>query len=560
MGRGRFVIMVLALLLATGGMVSAAAYSYRTGRPRDLTYTPSDGAFSRIRLNGQAGQLEQAVEPGAGFLSSGYAGAVALRHQPWDFPVDNDLWVADARAGGDRLRVLWRVGKHDVSLLGVITGTDGLAFSPTLPVSDGTEDAARTDQVSGEMIVGTGEAPFDATTRVEGRGGCLDWSARVTSRTPSADSTISFRSCRTTGLQRLTYQRSGRSVVTLSTVARRPAADRFTGRLTSPPINPDDLAHWQPGKVSLALADGTGSAGVDPLNDVSPAIMPGGRFAVAGVDHSVFAFRTRGKVARVAWVAHPGGRISRLLDVGELLIVITDQRKVIAYDSDGRRVWQQQTADLVADATVAGDRLILAVYGASIMALDLRSGTRLWQTAAESVTTTMLAGDNRFVVYGDSNWTSHTLSVRDGSEVADATGDSLSGVGLVDGDRLALRNRYLYRQNLTGTAYVLAVDAGEGLQLHVAGQLGAITGSTGVALIDLGTGKQVGKTPPAIGAVDGPGGILVADSKQTTVYTAAGPSRASWPISLADRTAVEDLGLGSWGAVILNGDNAVVIR
>lgn len=63
-----------------------------------------------------------------------------------------------------------------------------------------------------------------------------------------------------------------------------------------------------------------------------------------------------------------------------------------------------------------------------------------------------------------------------------------------------------------------------------------------------------------IGAVDGPSGILVADSKQTTVYTAAGPSRASWPISLADRTAVEDLGLGSWGAVILNGDNAVVIR
>ena len=556
--RSRLVIMTLVLLLGTGGMVSAAAYSFRAEQPRDLTYAPTDGAFSQVRLDGRAGQLEQALQPGAAFLSSGLPGAVALQHQPDDFMITHDLWVADARSGDDQLRVVFQISKSEVSLLGVITGTDGLVFSSGLPVSHGREHDLRHDQASGTMAVGTGEAPFTASTQVSGSGDCIDWSAKITSRTATADSVISLESCAGAGLQQVSYQRADRSAVRLSTVSRNQAHGRFSGSLTSAPISPDDLSRWKSASVDLALRDGTGVTPVYVEDDIPPAVLPDNRFAVAGVDHGLTVFTRRGKTAEVAWTAHPGGRISRLVSVGRLLVAITDQRQVIAYDSAGNRVWQHRTDDLVAAAAVSGARLIIAVYGTGIQALDLRTGQRLWQVSSDAMTG-LLAADATQVAYGDSDKTSHRLDVRDGVEIGRSDGDSLGGVGLFGESLLSLRNHILYGRTLQGRAYVLNVRAGSVDEFHVTGQLGLVTGSDGVALIDLGTGRQVGTTPVAVGAVDGPGGVLVAGDSQTTVYIADGPSRASWSIKLPDDVYAQDLGLGSWGAVMVHGGSVEVI-
>lgn len=557
--RSRLAIMAVVLLLCTGGLVSAAAYSYRTDQPRDLTYAPQDGAFSQIRLDGHDGQLEQGIQTGDGFLTAGLVGAVAEQHKPKNFVVTHGLWVADARADGDQLRVFFQIGEHDVSLLAVITGTDGLVFSPALPVSHGRESGRRDDRASGTMIVGPGEAEFTATTQVTGHGDCINWSAKITSRTPSADSTISFDSCATTGLQQLSYQRVNKPLVQLTTLSRNPARGRFSGQLRAAPVSPKDLDGWKPGKVGFTVADGTGVSPIYLEADIAPVVLADRRFAVAGTDHSLIVFGDQRKTARVAWMAHPGGRISRLVGAGQLLIACTDQKQVIAYDSQGRRVWQYRTDDLVADAAVSGSRLIMAVYGTGILALDLDTGRLLWHRSDNSVTTGLLQADPDMVVYGDTDHTTHVLAARSGRQLGSSTGDSLGGVGLSQGQPFSLRNHFLYGRDLDGKPYVLDVDAGVVQQLHVAGQLGLVTGSSGVALIDLGSGKQVGTAPAAIGAVDGPGAILVVDNQQTTVYTAAGPSRASWRVKPDSDTSAQDLGLGSWGAVILHEDSAVVI-
>src|SRR5690606_36087722 len=48
-----------------------------------------------------------------------------------------------------------------------------------------------------------------------------------------------------------------------------------------------------------------------------------------------------------AWYAHPGGDIVTFATVGDVTVVSTGLRRLVAYDGAGHRLWQHDLAELV---------------------------------------------------------------------------------------------------------------------------------------------------------------------------------------------------------------------
>lgn len=160
------------------------------------------------------------------------------------------------------------------------------------------------------------------------------------------------------------------------------------------------------------------------------------------------AVRLEGGVLQRAWFAHPGGEIISLTTAGNITIVTTSERQVIAYSDAGRRLWAMDTPELVfAPPTDAGDGSAIIVGLDGIVSnLDLRTGDLNWERklAADVSLSAAVAGDSVVVVdragavtafdlgSGDTLW-----SARSGAVASAAI--SASGVVVLVGDDGFLR-------------------------------------------------------------------------------------------------------------------------
>lgn len=88
---------------------------------------------------------------------------------------------------------------------------------------------------------------------------------------------------------------------------------------------------------------------------------------------------TDATLAKVRWRTHPGGTITHATTAGELFVVATSQRRLVAYDRHGVRRWTRELPDLVAHPPQRhGDTLVVADVGGRVHGIDLRLGHIAW--------------------------------------------------------------------------------------------------------------------------------------------------------------------------------------
>jgi hypothetical protein len=558
----------LVLVLITAGLVGVAQHTYRSTQPRDTSYLPTDGAYARVDLNGSEGQLEQAVEPGSAVVDYGTLGDTLVEGADAEqFMINNDLWVAEAKTDAGRLRLLFEVGRDSVGLVGMINDSETVAFKPSLPVSNGREHRTRTLRASGRMFAAglRSAGDYTADIRATGSGDCLEWNAQV-----SVSTYLSFRirSCPGAGLQDFRFQRGSGSVTELHTISARPAADRFDGQLGSPSLTRDQVARWRPAELDLRQREATATLPWLGQPRLPPVPFGDQQVAIAGYDDAITAFfvgpthpvtgRLDAGTATVGWVGFPGGKISQLLSADQLLVAITDQRKLVAYDVIGRRIWQRQLDDLVADATITGQRLVLTIFSGRVLCIDLRTGRTIWRRDVDSVRSAGLAANAQIVAFGDANTSIKVLDAGSGRPISAGAGSGLQGVGVVGRDVVELRQQRFSRDKITGgPIYHLDTALGGSTRLVNTSAAAVISGDRGTVVIDLGSGRIIRREAAAATIATGAGSIITAGSDQVTVHTADDLGGRAFGIGPAAGT--ELAGIGSWAAAVVRGSSLVVI-
>lgn len=567
----RGVVPTLVLVLITAGLGVVAHRAYGADPPRDTTYLPAAGTYSRITLDGSQGQLEQSIEL-AGALEYGSLSSAELYGQDLKkFLPNNELWVAEANTGGtdpQQLQLVFNVGRTSVGLVGINSAADTVGFSPALPVSSGRERGSRTTTASGAVIA-AGMKPdgtYTASISVTGSGGCINWSADVSANV-SAGGAVRFglRACSQAGVTSFSFQRGSGAVTQLRTTTTDTVpAGQFGGSLTVGSLTKQQVSGWKPSSVQLIHPEGTAVTPWDGTAKLNPVPYGDHQLAIATIADSITSFSVPASgsatTATEDWVGFPGGRISQLLSAGNLVIAVTDQRKVVAYDSTGLRIWQHQFNDLVANATVNGDRLVLSVFSGSVQSLDLRTGRTVWQRNVNSVRSTGIAANNQIVAFGEDNDAVGMLDANSGRFIESDASGAVNGIGVAGTDALELRTARLDVRRTTGNRGVHLINTGAGgvPKLASAGGLAVVSGTAAVAVIQPESGIVAARLPVAATLASGADSVALVYPNQVLVITGDDPAGLAQPIPAVQGLAFA--GIASWGAVLIRGTAVEVIE
>lgn len=553
-------IPTLALLLATAGLVAVTAYAYRADEPRDRTYLPADGAYAQISWNGEpGGQLEQGVGDGSGVLMLGMAGAVVTEGNGPDWPVQHDLWVADVAGVSGRLRAVLVVDQDTVSVLSMQTDDDVVAFRPMLPFSAGAVRGQDTQTVTGQQF-GLRSAGSRSTTTVtrSGSGGCLDWSATVTAPTGAARPlTLRLRACGGNGLEQIGFAREGGDAVDVAVTGTAPPTGRWDGEITTAPVTA--TARWKPRTLTMQRRDAAGTNPIFPVIRRDPVLIGDKRFLAIGNDNSLNELVV-GTTVEAGWSAHPGGRIAQVVAAGDLIIVATDQRRLVAYDPDGRRVWQVTLSDIAGEVVVVDDALIITTFTGQVSVHQVRTGTQLWSTELDSVRVSPgLAASRDVVAVVDADYAVHVFGFATGEETGDTSGGTVNGLAVRGAVILVLRSDLLLGFDTNSTETVLDADLGTGRdsQLSMINSTAVVRGPQAVVTVDTKTGSILDRQPTAAVMTSANGVVAVARDGSIDVYGSDAPAPTSYPVEPDGEPSA--LGVGAWGVVAAYGKQIVVV-
>lgn len=319
-------------------------------------------------------------------------------------------------------------------------------------------------------------------------------------------------------------------------LASEPMPDTTAVNPTSIPIPWADPGTWVRRSATVTLVDEF--FGAHPfavgLAD-SPRVTASGLIVAASTNTAdVVALDPSGDRIVRAWYAHPGGDIVTLATVGDVTVVSTGIRQLVAYDAKGHRLWQHPVPELVVappsatgdgrvvsvgldgtvtmldavtgevawtasvgadvdlSAAITQDRVIVIDRAGTVSALDSATGDLAWSIESESAAD-MRAFDDLVVIAGDDGWL-RAVAVGDG----EVTGSwrfpgSWRALLAVNGSAV-----------LATDEAILAVDPGSGDELWRAGGVES-------ALSD-------GKT------------IFVFRGETATNLDAAGATVASWQV------------------------------
>lgn len=102
------------------------------------------------------------------------------------------------------------------------------------------------------------------------------------------------------------------------------------------------------------------------------------------------------------WFAHPGGEVISLETAGDVTIVTTSLRQIVAYAESGQRLWGKSSAELVfATPTDAGDGTVIVVaLDGAVSSFDRYTGDVVWESklAADVRLPASVAGDSVVII------------------------------------------------------------------------------------------------------------------------------------------------------------------
>lgn len=366
------ILAVLGILaLALAGAVIAGADSSATPPRNELL--GRDGGFQEANTDDGVVQREVAHLRGGGLLASG----------PW--------WLALLKED------LYQVAQSSWLRVTTTSWRDGYAFQDLAVYENGDAGAALTlDQTSGRVEIyrpGRLDVPHDLAigARWSGSGEVDRYEGDEATTTPftytaqasqPAEPDLAEAGCIEV---ETVQQRDGARQETLSQVwcprvgpvlagAGGQEPEAISAELLRPSGEAPSPSEWEPTTTAIDL---------DP-----PQVWSNTRPPVALADGMVIPNSLSADLIFVpeddpalATRVHPGGSITMLQEVGEVVVVATSQAELLAYDPSGRRRWAASLADLATDpAARVGDTVAVTDASGTLTSLEATTGRTRWST------------------------------------------------------------------------------------------------------------------------------------------------------------------------------------
>jgi len=160
---------------------------------------------------------------------------------------------------------------------------------------------------------------------------------------------------------------------------------------------------WRAHELSFQVSDpvyGESAQGL-PFDGLAGSVGDGA--FVASLGSRLAGYTLDGTLATRRWVASPGGDLLELTTIGEVTLVSTSERRLLAYDDEGVRLWSMRFPDVVLappTAVAGGDVVAVSVDG-TLRRIDLATGEQLWSTTLRTDVETAPAVGGGLVVVVD---------------------------------------------------------------------------------------------------------------------------------------------------------------
>jgi outer membrane protein assembly factor BamB len=307
-----------------------------------------------------------------------------------------------------------------------------------------------------------------------------------------------------------------------------------------------DPATWVATELTPAKRDPyLGDMTVDGVSGVPPVAGSGGLMVVVlGNGSQVVGFRV-GEPAENAepgpppllelWRVHPGGNPLAVAVLGDLVVVATSQRRLVAYDVNGVRRWLLSTDDLVLRPPVrvtGADTDVVVIHDLSgrVIALDAVDGSVRWteRTRADSDLPPARLGE--VVVVADRSGDLVGFDGASGRRVWVNRQPSIDAIGAVgdgvvvargDGTVIAVDRRGVQQWSTRVDTRADRIDEIDGRPV--------IIGRGRVTVLDPTSGRVRWSRASEAWADAWSGGLAVVDDDSVCVFDADGRTVACWP-------------------------------
>ena len=419
----------LVALAVVGTLLSVVVHAATTdAQPAGTTshYLPPDGSVAWQQTT--AGPPERSRSTTSAVESARLAGVAGV------FALDPVLSVElVGEAAADPGLQLWRtistpvdgrgqstqVYRTDegVALLGE-NGPDGLLrFTPGL--LELPADVAPGRQWSSAGTTGPGRSYRSEMTAEAADGSCLQVRGRLAlgDGTGTRDLDLERTWCPGRGLVADAVT-EGRSRT--ATVSRDPAAPRPS--TASEPVRWSDPQAWTHRELATVAVDPR--AGAQPVvgtpKQLAPVRTASGVVirALDGQRDLVGTERADASSWRTVWRAHPGGQVLTLAVLGDVVVVTTSDRAVVAYGDDGVPLWRVVLEELAPTPAVplTDDALVLVGLDGVVRTFGVADGVAGWTHALDADVTLAPAVGAGLVVVADRGGTTTALDAGTGAQ------------------------------------------------------------------------------------------------------------------------------------------------
>ncbi|MEU1972193.1 PQQ-binding-like beta-propeller repeat protein [Microbacterium sp. NPDC019599] len=521
-------------------------------------FLPEDGAVGWAQMAGGVAQYEQRRAPGVAalFVLPTQVAGIAVTAYPdaaRAVPHWATYWGPEAGRAGANPRDLYSIGGAGIRIVASSGFPLDSVFMPGMVVlaSDVRPGAEwKSEGTSLWAQLGPDGAPQSAEFAYEGdfaarepedpsladhvRDGCLETVSTVT-LTPGEGAALVYHQtslwCPGAGQVASTGGFEGEEPITIPPADEPHVAVQLSARVPS-------WQHPEFWDAALVAARWVDPLWGDSVFTVSPALRPvmvGEKLAVADLntgDLTLLREDEQGLV--VDRVLRPGGDVIALGAVGELLVVATSQRDLVAYTARGDRVWTRSTPDLVVGAP-AGDRaggLVIGCLDGTVRSLDAGTGEERWSAyvSADGVESVVVV--DGLAVTADRVGALAAVDLGDGSALWTDDPDGEVAAFATDGEALfATRDDVVERLDPATGSTVWSTSASTGIDdLALVGDRVVAQTWRDLAAFDVEDGSITWRAPLAT-AIASDGTALAATSgSRIRLLAADGSDAATWEV------------------------------